>query len=215
MGAMKRALVVCAAPITPRVMERMAGWEYELVIAADGGYLRCRELGITPDIILGDFDSAPLPDSPALVFPAHKDDTDCMLALREGVERGCTDFLLLGCTGGRLDHTIAAIQSVNWLADRGLHGVLLDEQHRITVMNGGESLTLWQGCDYFSLFALGDCCTGVTLEGAAYPLDDYTLTNDFPLGVSNKVEGGSCRVSLKSGRLLVITVCGADAKERW
>lgn len=200
-------LVVCAMPVFPAVLGRLGGFSPDLTIAADGGYLRCAELGLTPDLILGDFDSAPEPvDGSAVVYPAHKDDTDCMLAVKEGFSRGCRDFLLIGCTGGRLDHTLAAIHTLNWLVEHGAHGTIVDEQHFLTVLDSGGQLKLPYGCEYLSVFSLGDCCTGVTLGGVAYPLDDYTLTNTFPLGVSNKITEEHCHISLKTGRLLVMTV---------
>lgn len=206
MGAITRCLVVGAMPVAPELADRIATFAPQLIIAADGGYLRCAEMGLTPDLVLGDFDSAPEPESDAVVYPVHKDDTDCMLALREGAARGATDFLLLGCTGGRLDHTFAAVQSLGWLAERGLRGELADGQHRLRLLRGGERLDIAAGCLYFSLFALGECCTGVTITGAEYPLLDHTLTNCYPLGVSNKVAGATATVTVATGLLLVVLV---------
>lgn len=80
----------------------------DVVLAADGGYRHCQTAGITPDLLLGDFDSleSERPDNiPTHTFPVEKDDTDTMLAIRYGLEQGYQTFHLYGGTGGRMDHT--------------------------------------------------------------------------------------------------------------
>ena len=94
----------------------------DYVIAADGGWRWCRSAGLTPDLLLGDFDS--LGEVPAfdhiLRVPVEKDDTDMMLAIKKGLERGCREFHLYGGTGGRRsDHTVANYQALLYLARRG------------------------------------------------------------------------------------------------
>lgn len=211
MGAVEKTgncLVVCAAPIASRALERCGDLAGSLIIAADGGYLRCRELGLTPEVILGDFDSAPMPDTTTqtLVYPTHKDDTDCMLAVKEGLARGCRSFTLLGCTGGRLDHTLAAIQSLGYLVTKGARGQMLDETHMLTVLPENTPLTLPRGSRYLSVFAMDQQCTGVCLRGVSYPLENATLENTFPLGVSNRITQPQCLIRSATGRLLVVTI---------
>ena len=93
----------------------------DTVIAADGGWRICREEGIVPDLLLGDFDSLhTVPDFGHIRrVPVEKDDTDMMLAIKEGLARGETDFRLYGGVGGRTDHTIANLQGLLYLAERG------------------------------------------------------------------------------------------------
>ena len=98
----------------------------DTVIAADGGWRICREEGIVPDLLLGDFDSLhTVPDFGHIRrVPVEKDDTDMMLAIKEGLARGETDFRLYGGVGGRTDHTIANLQGLLYLAERGAQGWL-------------------------------------------------------------------------------------------
>ena len=86
----------------------------DTVIAADGGWRVCREEGIVPDLLLGDFDSLhTVPDFARIRrVPVEKDDTDMMLAIKEGLARGETAFHLYGGVGGRTDHTIANLQGL-------------------------------------------------------------------------------------------------------
>ena len=97
-----------------------------LYIAADRGYLTAKVLGITPSVILGDFDSYPLTDemresgAEIIRHPVEKDDTDLMLAIKLALGRGYTDIEIIGCLGGeRFDHSIATLQSLAYVAENG------------------------------------------------------------------------------------------------
>ena len=98
----------------------------DLIIAADAGYARCREAGLRPDLVVGDFDSSAAPAGEAVLrLPVEKDDTDTLHALRLGLARGCRDFVIYGGTGGaRADHTLANIQCLYFLAAHEARGRL-------------------------------------------------------------------------------------------
>ena len=179
----------------------------DLQIAADAGLRLCRQLGRTPDLVLGDFDSMDVSEAPAdaLRVPVEKDDTDTSLALREGLRRGCGEFFIYGGTGGRrLDHTLANLQSLAFLRENGARGWLYDRDFVYTVMKN-ETLSLRREVDWglVSLFALGDRARGVTLTGLQYPLDHAELTCAFPLGVSNHFAAETATVTVEDGLLLV------------
>ena len=101
--------------------------ESDLVIAADSGYLKLKKLGITPDLAVGDFDSlGEIPtDTEVVKHPVKKDDTDTLLAIKIGIEKGFREFHFYGCTGNRLDHTFGALQNLSFLAERGCRGYRL------------------------------------------------------------------------------------------
>ena len=97
-----------------------------LVIAADGGLRHTEKLGLQPDIILGDFDSLGYVPEGAAVYPVEKDDTDSMLAIKQGLAQGCDTFYLYGALDGkRLEHTVANFQALQYLADHGAKGYLV------------------------------------------------------------------------------------------
>ena len=179
----------------------------DMVIAADGGWLACRKTGITPDLLLGDFDSlSTRPDFPNILrVPVEKDDTDTMLALREGLRRGCDTFYLYGATGGaRLDHTLAHLQSLAFLLRHGARGYLYDQNFVYTAIEN-ETLTLTREVEWgiVSLFSMGDRAEHITLEGLQYPLTDGTIDCGFPLGVSNHIVAPTARITVGRGPLLV------------
>lgn len=98
----------------------------DFLIAADAGYLTMERQGLTPDLVVGDFDSMPPPDHPHLVrHPVEKDDTDAALAVEEGLKRGFRRFVLCGALGGpRLDHTLANLQLLARLSRGGCEAFL-------------------------------------------------------------------------------------------
>jgi thiamine pyrophosphokinase len=55
-----------------------------------------------------------------------------------------------------------------------------------------------------SIFSFSEACVGVTTKGLKYPLLDHTLTQGYPLGVSNEFTEDVARISFESGVLLVI-----------
>lgn len=180
--------------------------EGDYLIAADAGYARLRELGLEPDLVVGDFDSlASVPDHPNVArHPAVKDDTDMMLAARAGAELGYRTFVLYGGLGGRLDHSLANLQTLQWLSRRGLRAFLAGEGTAAAAVTDG---TLHFGggkSGIISVFCCGGRAVGVTLTGLKYPLSGAVLTSDMPLGVSNEFTGAPASVSVGEGTLLVL-----------
>lgn len=182
----------------------------DFLIAADAGYLLCQRLGLSPDLLIGDFDSMDEPSALRGVthverVPVRKDDTDTMLALKAGLSRHCVEFHLYGGTGGkRLDHTMANLQSLLYLRRHQAKGFLYGHDFVWTVIEN-EALeipgTVPEGL--LSVFALTDRAQGVTLRGVSYPADGAVLSPDFPLGVSNHISAESALVSVEKGALLV------------
>ena len=191
--------IVCALPQTyPLHPDRC-----DLVIAADGGYAQLGD--VKADLVVGDFDSLGyVPTGEAIVrHPARKDDTDTMLAIREGLKRNYRRFLLLGGVGGRLDHTMANFQTLAYLLANGARGALVADGETITMIQN-ESLRFREGLSgTVSVFSYGAVARGVNESGLAYALDNATLTDDNPLGVSNEFTGQPAQISVGDGRLIV------------
>ena len=199
---MRECVIFCAAECDG--LARPIGPE-SFVIAADGGLRHTEKLGIAPYAVLGDFDSLGFCPEGANVFPVEKDDTDAMLAVRLGLERGCEEFLLYGSLDGpRLDHTVANFQTLQFLADHGAAGYLIGNTTMVTVVKNGK-ITFPAGLSgTISVFCMGPDAVGVTEKGLFYGLENASLTSGFPLGVSNHFTGEKAEISVKSGSLLVL-----------
>ncbi len=176
------------------------------VIACDRGYIHAERLGLAPDLIVGDFDSAPPPsaDVPVKRFPSHKDDTDTMLAAREAIARGYRDVAVCCAFGGRMDHTLANVQTAAWLVAHGARAYLAGtDTEAMAFTAGGARIPRREGWS-LSVFALSDVCEGVTLRGVKYECENETLTNAFPLGVSNVWTAEEAEISVRGGILLAL-----------
>ena len=178
----------------------------DLVIGADGGLATLESLGIAPDVILGDFDSLgriPTGDG-VILHPVEKDDTDTMLACKLGLERGYRHFEIYGGIGGRLDHTIANIQTLLYLKERGASALLVGDGETLQVIRNQSILLPAREAGLLSVFALGGEAHGVTIRGLYYEAEDVDLMPSFPLGVSNHFCGREAFVEVKEGNLLII-----------
>ena len=178
----------------------------DYVIACDCGYEHAERLGLTPDLIVGDFDSAPPPktDTPIERLPTRKDDTDTMFAARCALEAGYRDVAVCCAFGGRLDHTLANLQTAAWLVDHGAQVRLTGTGTDAWAFTGSRMLFPRREGRSLSAFALSDRCEGVTVRGAKFECEDETLTSVFPLGVSNVWTADEAEIRVKSGILLVI-----------
>ena len=199
----KLCCIVAAGPVRKNELSVPSG---AFLIAADAGLRPLRALGITPDLIVGDFDS--LGERPAggnvVYHQPEKDDTDTMLAVREGLARGYDRFLMYGALGGRLDHTLANLQTLAFLCEHGARGYLVGEGIAATAFRNG-GISFRGGLrGTVSVFTLGADAEGVYERGLRYPLSDYTMSAAFPIGVSNEFTGAPAEISVRSGTLLVL-----------
>lgn len=188
--------------------------EEDFVIAVDGGLGYCGILNVEPDIIIGDFDSVSDGEREAIAtleqeiperiirLKPEKDDTDMLAALKLALEKGYTEFRIYAGTGGRFDHTLANIQCLLYLKNHGATGYLVDGTGMILVLQN-EAVHFNKNLEgYLSLFALGKEAKGVTIQGMKYTLDNYTMKNDFPIGISNEFIGEESVISVEDGELV-------------
>ncbi len=196
---MRRCVVFGAAPtsVRPSVSSQ------DFVIAADGG--KAQLGGIVPHLVIGDFDSLGyVPEGEHVVrLPVRKADTDMLSALRAGLKAGCGRFVIYGGLGGRMDHSIANIQCLHWLATQGARGMLVGDEQSMLVLKGGDVLRFEAASTgILSVFSLEGAAT-VVLENLDYPYEGV-LSCTYPMGVSNAFVGKEATISLKEGFLLCV-----------
>lgn len=206
---MARCVILSACPVSPALAGLLR--EDDFIIACDAGYRNCAPLGCRPNIIVGDFDTAPCPeqqDDDIVVLPHVKDDTDTEYAAKLASEKGFDEVLLLGGLGGkRLEHTLANLCTGLGLEQRGVRATLLDEYSRITFVMPGETRRYpKENYFFFSVFPMEGRAEGVSEHGSFYELDDAQLTAGYPLGISNEyAEGSDCiTVATSTGALVVV-----------
>lgn len=199
---MAKCIILCAGGFT-KLLSPIEQDDY--LIAADGGVQHAKAAGLTPNAILGDFDSLGYIPENATVFPVEKDDTDSMLAIRQALSLGYYELHLYGTLDGpRLDHTLANLQSLQFLSDHGAVGYLIGEKYIATVVKNGTLIFPQTAKGILSVFCMGQDAEGVTLSGLKYELTDGTLTAGFPLGVSNHFTHKKATISVNNGSLLLL-----------
>lgn len=190
--------------------------EGDFIICADGGYAHARAESIVPDVVIGDFDSIDFEfvksnlhqtgsaGSQIIRVAAEKDDTDTLICLKHGIDLGYEEFIILGGLGGRMDHTMANLQTMAYAVDHQKTIWIHDGKNHATLRNPGSINVQKIDSSKISLFAFESCCEGVSIRNVKYPLSDHLLKNNFPLGISNEFLGNESEISHKSGKLLII-----------
>ena len=179
----------------------------DLKIAADSGYKNALELGEKVDVLLGDFDSYTdkMPEGiEVLKVPAEKDFTDTQMAVKEALERGADELVIIGGLGGRLDHTLSNVSILSELWKIRVHTVMTDGFNRVRYLNSSSTLVPRSHFKYVSVIALSEKLKGVSIEGCKYPLDNATLLKANQYAVSNEILGNCALISLKKGECLII-----------
>lgn len=201
---MNSCWIIGGAPVNGILLERPP--ENSYIIAADSGYSAAIDMGFTPNLTVGDFDS--LKDvkpsvGEIMTVSAEKDDTDTMLAVKIALERGYRSITIAGAIGGRLDHTFANIQTLAYINSHSGYGRLVGENDIAELIGEGSYSYKRNDGMYLSLFSYGSSAV-VTIRGAKYRLDNYRLDNTFPLGVSNEIIDDECSIIVLEGQVLVI-----------
>jgi thiamine pyrophosphokinase len=192
------------------------------VVAADGGLLRARALGLEVDVVVGDLDSV-TPDALAdaestgvrvVRYPQAKDGTDLELALDEAVAlcagAAMPRVLAVASAEGRLDHLLSSLLLLGAERYAAVELDALVGDALVHVVRGERTLTGAPG-ELLTLLAIGGPATGVTTSGLEYPLRGETLEPGSTRGVSNVVTETEASVTLTGGVLLAIRPDGAAA----
>ncbi len=176
----------------------------DLIIAADAGYLKLEKLGIKPHLTVGDFDSlGEIPKNTEIIkHPVKKDDTDTLLAIKIGLERGYKNFELYGCSGLRLDHTLANLQALSFIANNGGTAFLYGEDFIATAINDNITFPSDKSGNISVFSATSDCI--ISIDGLLYNLEKTKISYDFPLGVSNEFIGEKSKITVHSGTAIIV-----------
>ena len=199
-----RCVIICAGEFGELDFEFLPE---DFVICCDQGYEYAIKIGCSIHLIVGDFDSisCPLPKNmEILTFPSEKDDSDSVIAVKEGLKRGYNEFALLYSLGGRLDHTIANLQTLSFIKEQGGVATLYGVENTATIIKNESIAVPYIDNFALSIYAVNQKAVGVSVDGVQYKLENATLTNCFPLGLSNKITGEQANISVNDGSLFII-----------
>lgn len=188
--------------------------ESHFIIAVDKGMEFLYHHDIMPSYIVGDFDSVDREIAdyyrdetriPIREYNPVKDASDTEIAIRLAMTLGCSELLILGATGGRIDHLWANVQTLTVPFRAGIDAKILDKQNRIRLIGGDTVLKKEEAYGpYFSVFPLVQEVYGFSIEGAKYPLHDHVLTPYDSLCVSNQIKEDEVKISFASGVVILM-----------
>jgi len=185
--------------------------ENTFLIGADSGANCLYFYNIKPDLLVGDFDSI---DEIVMdyftknnceidVYSKEKDFTDTEIAVKKALNMKPSEIVLLGCTGGRVDHLLGNIGLLKVCLEEGVNACIKDGNNVIRLINSSTSLKGNLG-DIFSVQSYCDEIIGLTIEGAKYPLNNYNLKIGQGISISNEFKENKVRIKFKSGTLMII-----------
>lgn len=205
---MKRCVIVGGADINnPQYVKTRLNKD-DFFVFCDCGLRHLDALGVSADLIVGDFDSYKKPylATETIVLPCEKDDTDTVFAVKKAIARGYDDFLLIGVVGARLDHTLGNVSILLYLDSLGKKGIIIDDYSEMQIVSGGTVL-IEDRYAFFSLLNISGAAKGITIKNAKYPLSDAEIACEYQYGISNEViPGKAAEVSVGNGRLLLIKI---------
>lgn len=192
--------------------------KYDYVIAVDGGVAYAKELKLTPDLLVGDFDTFKGIDeyinngTNVRRYIPEKDDTDTEIAIREAIAMG-SDMDIICATGGRIDHLLANIHNLFIALEAGVSARIVDSGNVIFLKNRSFSMKRedYRG-KYISFVPFSGDVTGLELKGFKYPLEGYTLKPGASRCISNEFAADTAYVEFDSGCLIVINSLDIKSK---
>ena len=209
MGEKKmRCVIISGSPDTNVEEIKSLCTSDDFIVCADSGYSFAKKAGLTPNLIIGDFDSLKeeLPQNTEVVkLNTHKDDTDTEHCVMECIRRGYKDFLLLGSIGGRTDHTFANIATLAFLSEYNYNGIARNNGEEIRILKEGSYEMNNKKGLIFSVFPYGCESVNVTYNGAEYMLNNKTLTYNVSRGISNVFVDDEAEITINRGRAILLT----------
>ena len=179
----------------------------DLIIGADKGYFTLVKNGIEPDVVIGDFDSytGEVKCNNIIRFPIKKDDTDSALSVKYACERGYKNIVVYGAIGGMLDHTMANVSLLGNYVNKDINIAFVDGDNILFGVKNNAIGFDKRADGRISVFSFLESAYNVNISGLLYEVENYTLTNDRALGVSNEFIGKKSKISVENGILLVYT----------
>lgn len=209
------------------VSEYLKKEKFDKVVCVDSGLVGAARLGVHVDAILGDFDSVSSEvlesfkenragDKDAALFvsyPAAKDYTDTSMAVGWVLEQKPSEIVILGATGGRLDHLLSNINILMEPLRERVPAYVVDECNRLYLIDGAHRFMREDTFGkYISFLPLTTSVTGVTLRGFEYPLDKETLKIGMSRAISNEFADKTemAEIIFDDGILIVV-----ESRDSW
>lgn len=180
----------------------------DLLVCADGGLNHCESLEITPDYLIGDFDSVSEQllqiykdnDKTKVIFDPDQNKTDLELAIELCHTLDPVEINIVGAIGSRMDHTLGNILCLNRI-NKGIKAKIINENNEIELIQDICELE-GEKDDIVSIIPL-NLVSGLSYTGLKWGVEDKQVDIGW-LGICNKLSENKASVKLNSGKLLII-----------
>jgi thiamine pyrophosphokinase len=177
----------------------------DYIICADGGANKIHDLGITPNVIIGDLDSVSkklLTKYPncEVIHITNQHSTDLEKALWHAITLKSENIYIFAAVGSRIDHTLTNLNMLKKF-HKYAHIELISNRAKLLYINKPTEFKL-PSCSIVSLFPLG-LVKNVTLKGFRFPLKNEDLEFGVRDGQSNLTKGYKQRIMFEQGELFV------------
>ncbi|NLY09913.1 MAG: thiamine diphosphokinase [Tissierellia bacterium] len=183
----------------------------DLIICADRGIEYLIQMGVQPDFLMGDFDSftGELPsdfegNTKVLTYPRDKNDTDMQLAVDFALEKGCTELILMGAVGTRMDHTQGNISIVVQNELKGVSTIIKGKQNIIQAVKGPKNIIIETDKPYVSAIPVSIEGINISTEGFKFEVENLFISHGDTRGISNTLLKANGVLKVNSGTALVI-----------
>ena len=210
-----KVLIVLGGRLSDNFLKEMyETYQADHVIVADGALAAMDRTGLLFQSLVGDFDTiAPellkkYEHRLGLYVERHipeKNETDSELAVRIAMKKKPTQIMILGATGGRMDHAIGNIHLMYQCMKQGIPCAIYDEWNKIQLIEKEAVLEKKTAYGtYVSFLPFFESAQNVTLKGFRYPLTYATLEKGTTLAISNEIEADKASVTVEKGILICI-----------
>jgi len=209
----KPTLIIANGEIGTREERFIKSAEFARIIVADGAWVQARGMGLHPDVVIGDFDSVPpetrirMGNRVQWVHRPSQERCDLEKALQYCLEKAYLDVIIVGFSGGRIDHTFGNI-SLLLRYDQSMELSLLTPHSDLFFVRDQRRFRLPIGTT-ISLIPLANV-HGVRTKGLKYALNHEDLILGIREGTSNEVISSSVQISIDSGILMVAVLRAED-----
>jgi len=208
---MKQAYIFINSKINKKSLSRLIINKNDLLIGVDDGAKNILNLGLTPKVVVGDFDSLNQKIITQLTqkrvrlikYPKDKDFTDSQIALDFAVKQKIKRVIFVGLTGNRLDHVLTNLFFIVHPRYRHLDISFLDNKQSIYIVKKSLVLTGHKN-DRISLIPLFNNVTGIITSSLKFLLNNETLYLGDSRGINNVMTGSTANITIKTGLLMII-----------
>ena len=205
---MKRIVIIANGPINDIDFYKKIIQKTDFIICADGGANTAKKIKIMPNIIIGDLDSIKpevlkfYKSKTKIIRDENQNKTDLELAIKIAEEHQPEDIIIIGATGGRIDHTLANILSIVKI-NKKINTSIIDNHASIKLIDKNSEI-LEKKDETISIIPLTKI-KNLEIKGLKWDVEKQD-TNFGWFGISNKIRKEQANINFSEGKILIIKV---------